>query len=77
MNTLNLSAPKGLQEHSPGQHPGFRWTPGYTPCKGKSILIFTYATNLLPLQGEYTTVEWLPRVLPWAMFLLPLQGVSL
>jgi len=26
MNTLYLSAPKGQQEHSPGQHPGYRCT---------------------------------------------------
>ena len=27
--------------------------PMYTPCKGKSMFIFPYATNLLPFQGEY------------------------
>ncbi len=26
--------------------------PIFTPCKGKSIIIFKYVTNLLPFQGE-------------------------
>jgi len=64
MKTLNLCAPKGQQVHSPGQHLGIGAPPIYTPCKGKSIFIFPYATNLLSLQGEYTMLMCYPGCCP-------------
>ena len=43
-----------------------------TPCKSKRVIIFI---TLLPFQGEFSTLNYRSRVLPWADCSLALQAV--
>ena len=63
---------KGQKTNSPGHRPEYSSGATSSPCKGKSSMI----QMLMPLQGDIILNAHIPRAMPWAKSLKPLQGIK-